>query len=244
MNLFYYRHNAHQKQTEIPLQTINFHEITVVLDGVLEYTVNGVDCPVKKGDIIYLKKGSERQRKAIENADYISLNFYAEESFDFPILFEKGASDILRSLLRAMDGIYQYTADLKDERFSYLLHCIVGQLKAQLKAEKEHPLVFKIKNYVKNNLPEKLSLQIIAEKVFFSPVYCEKVFTKETGQSIVDYILNERISMAKTLLREGSLPLVKIAEYVGFPDYNYFSRTFKKRTGYTPLQYKKSISES
>ena len=228
----------------MPVNQINFHELTVVLDGVLEYTVNGTNYPVEKGDIIYIKKGDIRQRKPIKNADYISLNFYAEESFEFPVVFKAGTSDILRFLLRAMDGVYQYTANLKDERFAYLLHCIVSQLKAQLKAEKEHPLVFKIKSYIKNNLSEKLSLELIAEKVFFSPIYCEKVFKKETGNSITDYILNERIAMAKTLLREGSLPLVKVAQYVGFLDYNYFSRTFKKRTGYTPMQYKKSISET
>jgi AraC-like DNA-binding protein len=243
MNLFYYRHNTYQKQEEMPLNQISFHEITIVLDGKLEYTVDDTPYSVEKGDIIYLKKGSIRRRKPIENSNYVSLNFYSDEVFDFPVLFKDGASDILRSLLRALDGIYQYTANLKDERFPILLQSVVLQLKAQLKAEREHPLVSQIKRFVKNNLDKKLNLETIGGSTFFSPIYCEKVFKKETGKSIIDYILDERIAMSKTLLREGSFPLAKIAEIVGFSDYNYFSRTFKKRTGYTPTQYKKSISE-
>ena len=61
--------------------------------------------------------------------------------------------------------------------------------------------------------------------------------------SIIEYVLKERIAMAKSLLMEGSLPLTKISEMVGFSDYNYFSRTFKKQTGYTPLAYKKNASK-
>ena len=69
------------------------------------------------------------------------------------------------------------------------------------------------------------------------------IFKQKTGLSIIEYVLKERITLAKSLLMEGSFPLTKIAEQVGFFDYNYFSRTFKKLTGYTPLAYKKNASK-
>ena len=240
--LFYYRHNVKQPQIETPFHYMNYHEITAVFDGVLEYTIDGVPFPVKKGDIIYVKKGAFRYRKPVENTDYISLNFFSEQTYAFPTFFENGLTEIVRPLLRSMDAIYQYTHNLEDERFSLLLSCILKQLDTQLKAEKEHPLVFKIKNFIKNNLSEKITLESISAYTFFSAVHCENVFKKETGNSIIDYVLRERINMAKTLITEGSLSLTKISEWVGFSDYNYFSRIFKKRTGVSPLVYKKSVS--
>ena len=64
------------------------------------------------------------------------------------------------------------------------------------------------------------------------------MFKKEVGRSIVDYALDRRIDEAKRLLLEGTMPLQQIAEYVGFTDYNYFSRVFKKRSGYSPTDYR------
>ena len=65
------------------------------------------------------------------------------------------------------------------------------------------------------------------------------VFKKETGRSIIDFLIEERISESKKLLAEDSIPLATISELVGFDDYNYFSRVFKKRAGCTPSEYRK-----
>ena len=243
IKLFYYRHNIKQNQIPIPLQLINFRELTIVLDGQVEYTIDGNSYCLTSGDIIYLKNGTQRRRKEITGTDYISLNFISDEIFDFPILLKNGLSEIVRPILQAIDNIYQYTNNLEDERFSLLLTCLIKQLETQLKVEKEHPLVLKIKNYIKNNISEKITLASISEYTFFSAVHCETVFKQKTGVSIIEYVLKERIALAKTLLMEGSFPLTKISELVGFFDYNYFSRVFKKKTGYTPLAYKKSASK-
>ena len=69
----------------------------------------------------------------------------------------------------------------------------------------------------------------------------KKLFKKETGKSIINYLLDERLESAKMLIREGSLSLSDIAVETGFSDYNYFSRIFKKRVGVSPISYKKNI---
>lgn len=63
------------------------------------------------------------------------------------------------------------------------------------------------------------------------------------GKSIIDYVIDEKMKEAKKLIIEG-MNFTKIAETLGFDDYNYFSRTFKRRVSYTPSQYKKSIFSS
>jgi len=78
--------------------------------------------------------------------------------------------------------------------------------------------------------------------LFFSPLYCEIIFKRYTGTSIIKYLIQQRIERAKALLLDGTLSLKAIAIAVGFEDYNYFSRVFKRATGTSPKQYKVSIS--
>ena len=59
-------------------------------------------------------------------------------------------------------------------------------------------------------------------------------------KSIIHYLIDLRISEAKNLLIETSMPCSVIAELVGFDDANYFSRIFKKRMGLSPLQFRVS----
>jgi AraC-like DNA-binding protein len=240
--LLYYRHNLKSSQSAIAPHYINFDEITAVFEGTLVYTINGVEYNVNAGDIIYIRKGSSRSRKPIDKANYVSLNFSPIENYSFPILFEGGLSEILRLFLTSMDAIYEFTHTLNDERFTLLLQCILKQLQTQLKADKEHSLVVKIKEYIKHNLSSKITLSSVCNHVFFSPVYLESLFKQETGQSIIDYALNEKIKIAKMLIIEGSSSLVKVAAFLGFEDYNYFSRLFKKRVGVSPLAFKKQLT--
>ena len=242
IKLFYYRHNIKQNEPLMPLQRIHFKELTIVYEGQLDYIIDGNHYTLHSGDILYLN-GNTRQRKAIVGANYISLNFISDETLEFPIVFEGGVSEIITPILQAMDNIYQYTNNLEDERFTLLLTCLIKQLETQLKVEKEHPLVLKIKNFIKNNISAKISLSDISEYTFFSTAHCEMIFKQKTGLSIIEYLLKERMALAKTLLTEGSYPLTKISEMVGFSDYNYFSRMFKKKTGYTPLAYKKNATK-
>ena len=238
--LLYYRHNVKIPHPEIPFHYATYDEITAVFSGQLEYSIDGVEFTANAGDVIFIKKGSSRARKPIECTNYVSLNFSHEQDLSFPPLIEQGLTDIIRLFISSMDAIFEFTHDLKDERFTLLLQCVIKQLEKQIKAEKEPHLVAEIKKYIKNHLTDKLTLESICSCVFFSPTYCENVFKKETSFSIIDYALNEKIKMAKTLLIEGSFSLKKISEQLGFQDYNYFSRLFKKRVGLSPLSFKKS----
>ena len=93
--------------------------------------------------------------------------------------------------------------------------------------------------YIHSDIGRKITLADIGNLTFFSPIYCDTVFKKEVGRSIVDYALDRRIEEARRLLLEGTMPLAEIAEAVGFDDYNYFSRVFKKRCGYSPTAYRR-----
>lgn len=69
--------------------------------------------------------------------------------------------------------------------------------------------------------------------------YLFREFKASTGQTIMGYFIKLKISHAKKLLRETGLSITEVSEKLAFDTPNYFSKTFKRITGYTPIQYKK-----
>lgn len=102
-------------------------------------------------------------------------------------------------------------------------------------------IVERIKAYITGSIDQPLSRQYIADYIGLSPDYIVKLFKKETGLSISDYILGERIRMAKELLAQSDLSVSNIALAVGYTNFGYFSTTFKKEVSMTPQDYRNSI---
>ena len=83
-----------------------------------------------------------------------------------------------------------------------------------------------------------LSLITIADAVHFHPVYLSRIYKETSGMSLSDYIANQRLSAACSMLRSSQLQISAIARATGFTSSNYFSRWFRKRVGITPQEYR------
>ncbi|WP_149846545.1 response regulator [Paenibacillus sp. 37] len=121
---------------------------------------------------------------------------------------------------------------------------MLGVLEAayvHIKTGQGESVVEKTKKYIALHIEEELSRQCIADYIGLSPDYVVKVFKKETGDSINDYILKERIHMAKEMLANTDMTITSIAMSVGFSNnFPYFSTIFKKNVLMTPQEYRKS----
>ncbi|MBR1867413.1 MAG: helix-turn-helix transcriptional regulator [Clostridia bacterium] len=95
-------------------------------------------------------------------------------------------------------------------------------------------------SYLQNNLTRKISLDEIKDELYFSKSYIKQVFKKQTGSSILAYHTAMRIERAKKMLAEGK-NTAEIALSTGFSSQNHFSSVFKKTTGFTPTEYKKTL---
>lgn len=102
--------------------------------------------------------------------------------------------------------------------------------------------VERCKDYVEKHYREKIYLSDMAENLGISETYLSRLFKKETGERLQDYIINERLERAANLLKYSDEPISNIAEYVNFPSQSYMGKIFKKRYHLSPKKYREEYT--
>ena len=102
-------------------------------------------------------------------------------------------------------------------------------------------LTKRAKEYIKTNYNKSITLEDVAKEINVSPQYLSKLFKEETGENFIDYMIANRIRIAKSLLESDDLSIKEICYSIGYSDPNYFSRIFKKIVGSTPTEYKEEF---
>ena len=97
----------------------------------------------------------------------------------------------------------------------------------------------KIRQYCQEHFAEKISNREIADAVYLTPDYANRVFKDAYGLSIKDYLTDLRMQKAQQLLRDEANTISEVAAQVGFDNFSYFSTQFKKYTGLTPNEWKR-----
>lgn len=95
-------------------------------------------------------------------------------------------------------------------------------------------LIKEIVNYIDEHYKEDLTVKYLANKASLSEFHFSRIFKKETGYTIHEYIIKTRINNAKSMLQLTNLSLKEITFLCGFSSESSFSTTFKKNTGVTP----------
>lgn len=129
------------------------------------------------------------------------------------------------SQLHQVDDIKNYIYALIDSVFSHT-SVILG--------ENYSKMVRDAVIYIMTNYPFNISVDTIANGVNTSRHHLMRVFKKETGSTITDFVTQYRINIAMELLKNGKQTVSQVAEQVGYSDVNYFSKVFKKIIGQTP----------
>lgn len=234
LRYFGIKNNCHC--TALPHDVLNYQDLTFCLSGNLRYEINDKPCILSPGDLIYFAPGDTRRRFSSEKmVSYVSINFFAEtkqipEGYYFPQILSQKVNVIFDLFNSA------YTKHHTPQCLA-LLDYILLEINSIIEAKNENPHIVKIKNFINQNLENKITIDDIAKYLYLSKIYCEAFFKKETGQTLIQYINEEKIKNAQNLLLQGDLSLTEIATKLSFSDYNYFARTFKKIVGMTPSQY-------
>jgi YesN/AraC family two-component response regulator len=150
------------------------------------------------------------------------------------------------------DSLEQYNKKLEHYRIIFsckLLEILISISKEYVatEIEKHHSTYSRsylkieaIHRYINSNYNKKINSWDIEQEFGFNYDYLNRIFHKLTGHTILNYLSIVRINRAKELIEHTTMNLSEITFAVGISDPYYFSKTFKKITGISPLVYRKN----
>ncbi len=108
-------------------------------------------------------------------------------------------------------------------------------------SQTNNPLLIQIVNVIRENISSKIELKAIAKNAGLSTSSLYRLFKNEMGVSPVEFIILEKIKLAKRYLTNKDVYIKNVSWEAGFEDSNYFIRMFKHYEGITPKQYQQLL---
>ncbi len=237
-NVFHYRNAKLLSVFELHPCIIQYYDLTIVLSGELSYRVNEQQITLKQGDIMLLPPGTWRARDLqTKEVHYVSFNFYTERKIDLPLIMKGAATAEIRALFKAFTPPHLSVLERGKEKAA----CIVGYILEALTVFNQHssrnPHIQKALSYIDEHIFEAISLSSLAVHLHLSREYTASLFKKEVGVPVSAYVNEKKLLLARDLIRDDEYSLTDIAKMLGYANYGYFSRLYKKRFGASPSQY-------
>lgn len=104
-----------------------------------------------------------------------------------------------------------------------------------------HDSLTRVIDFINRSYATQMTLDDICRAVYISKYYLCRRFKAAVGMTVMEYLLKTRIAAAQNRLVAEESAIGQIAEQCGFSGISYFSQSFKKHTGMTPLQYRRRM---
>lgn len=96
--------------------------------------------------------------------------------------------------------------------------------------------------YIDEHYDQELYIKDLSARFYLNQFYCCRLFKKVLGKTFSEYVVSIRINKACQLIKSTDLSIEEVALKVGYVDYFYFNKVFKKHCGITPAKYRKDLS--
>lgn len=239
---------VHKGIAETKPRVVTGYELEIPLEnGGIAY-MNNAQYPITANRIICGKPGQVRYTRLPFRSYYVhicvqhgKLSEYLSALPDcFTVTEEekycKLFSDIVLAHSFPSDGSELYLAG-KVMQLIYMLYSECSALRQT--QHSTNPLIAEAISYMDAHYTQSPTLKQIADALNLSPIYFQRLFSKNVGQSPYQYLLSKKLSFAKKLLLTTVLPVAEIAQRAGFASQSHFGAAFKKETGKTPLEFRK-----
>lgn len=243
----------------------DFFELSILIEGQSEYTIEGKKHLLSKGSILLFNPGVYHYEQAFEGMYnrqiHIGIRRFSIDRFPrdfFPL------DTTIVHLSEYEDAFFETCTEIVKERkerqsgYDIILKALVLKLMVYILRDKSteqredkellltdeklerQQLVDKIKLYIETNYREDLTINGIAEAFFSSPATVSRIFKEQLGESPINYLIRYRLEKAKVLLDSADdISIKETAHLIGYEDALYFSKLFKKYYGSSPTDYAK-----
>ena len=212
---------------------------------------------VSEGNVEELRTAiSEMIHFSSNNDPSLFLEFYAKNA--------SSGMSVLRTLTRkaaeeagvnvvtidriTQSAIQKINAETNTERITKITLEMVIKLAEEARKARSlfsnlSPAISRCVDYIRLHYPEEISLSVLIDIAAMSKTNLTRRFLKETGTTIISFIRDTRCYHAKKLLENSELSIKEISSYVGYEDYNYFTKVFRSITNLTPSEYRSKHSK-
>jgi|SRR5665648_59448 len=101
-------------------------------------------------------------------------------------------------------------------------------------------VVEQVEAFMQRNLQRPLSRADLANVAHLSATHLARIFRQATGRTLTERLIELRITSAKQLLLESTLPVSEISFQVGYSSFSHFARLFRQKVGVSPTDYRRS----
>lgn len=105
----------------------------------------------------------------------------------------------------------------------------------------DRPIAERIVEYIEQNYTNQISLRDVAAAFGYSAAHFTTAFRRSTGMSVTAWIIQRRVSAARTLLGQADVSVASVCDAAGFNDLCYFTRQFQRHVGVTPGRFRSRI---
>ncbi len=231
----------------------DINAIFIVTKGSYRISMDGKEEIMKEGDVMIFSNYTEFNRNVIEPLEFIYMKFKINPKcpFNFHIPYGKVTFKNNKRLEENIKNYIEIEKSMDKNSMFYKEH-ILNDILYQAHIDNMTVLTENTNNiddgvikaaieFINNSIKSKITIYDICKNVSSNPSTLNFKFKKETGMSIMQFVLCKRIERAKWLLSNSTYSISEISQRCGFADVYYFSNSFKKHTSLTPSQYRKQF---
>ena len=258
INLDIVRKNAPSgliEMIQIPFY-INDNRILRVLSGSVRLDLNLTEYELSAGDIVLLREGASFEVKEVsEDASAEALVFFhGAINFSYSsdsVVLVHPQNEEWNEISHIFYTIYSFAARLpyRPEIVEPLIQSLVNYiltLERRINTTQDSTASSIFNRFITElnlNKNGKMSVTYYADRLCISPQYLSRIVSQVSGKTASDWINKAVITEARILLRNTSSAISDIAESLNFPNDSFFCRFFKRKTGQTPTEYRKSAQK-
>lgn len=232
-------------------------ELFYVVGGGGQFKIADLTLPAAPDDLIIVNPNVEHTEVSLNQSplEYIvlgveGLEFRSGEEEDGRYARVSLRSDreevlfFLRSLLREIENKAAGYEVLCQDLLEVLLVRIMRRTNFSLTVAPPNRRSSKecaaVRRYIDGHFKENITLDMLSELAHVNKYYMVHAFTREYGVSPINYLISRRIQESRYLLSDTDHSLSQISHMLGFSSPSYFSQSFRKLEGRSPMEYRKA----